>query len=179
MDDKGMIKTRFLTVTNADGCSAFASQEATVLPLPGAAGVITALPSTYNPGATIVPGGTIRCFDAVQTIYIGGSGSTVAVLDGGSATMIAGLNIIYQPGTHAEHGSYMHGYITGNGQYCGGQAPAMVTVEVLNASGVKALSEEISGERKHLFSISSSPPGLYFIHILSGEKTETLKLIKM
>jgi hypothetical protein len=37
----------------------------------------------------------------------------------------------------------------------------------------------MTGKMKQLFSISSMPSGLYFIHIISDEKAETVKLIKM
>ena len=182
---------------------------------------VTVLPVNFNPGTTIVQAGTSHCYDALQTIYIAGGGALFTVASGGSATMIAGHSISYLPGTHALHGAYMHGYITTNNQYCGGMAPAMVTVvtgdepvpdvsashafrvypnpttgnftvepvgdptpgqvrvDVLNINGVKVLSEEITWEGKHLFSISTRPPGIYFIHILSGDRTETVKLIKL
>ncbi|MEI7726139.1 MAG: T9SS type A sorting domain-containing protein [Bacteroidota bacterium] len=58
------------------------------------------------------------CYNAFQTIYVAGGSSTFTVNGGGSATMIAGLNIVYQPGTTVNSGGYMHGYIATNGQYC-------------------------------------------------------------
>jgi hypothetical protein len=59
-----------------------------------------------------------QCFNATQTITVAGSGNTYVVQNGGSATMIAGENILYLPGTVVETGGYMLGYITQNGQYC-------------------------------------------------------------
>jgi hypothetical protein len=35
--------------------------------------------------------------------------------------MIAGLNILYQPGTRVEYGGYMHGRIAPDGPWCGVQ----------------------------------------------------------
>jgi hypothetical protein len=61
----------------------------------------------------------------------------------------------------------------------GGEETGRVRIEVLNMKGVKVLSAELNGTRKQQFSISSMPPGLYFIHVVSGEKAETMKLIKM
>ncbi len=89
---------------------------------------ITVIVSTYNTGNTVVNSGNILCYNAIQTIFVPGNGNTFAVLSGGSATMIAGQNIFYQPGTMAASGGYLHGYITTNNQYCGGMAPSMLTV---------------------------------------------------
>ena len=74
-----------------------------------------------NPGQTV-------CYNATQTIWVAGGGTHFYVMPGGSATFIAGHNIIYQPYTMAFAGSYMHGYITTSNQYCPGQSPSMVSV---------------------------------------------------
>ena len=89
---------------------------------------VTVIPSVSTLGTTVVGTGTTICYNAMQTIYIAGGGTTFTVNNGGSATMIAGQNILYQVGTSALPGSYMHGYITTSNQFCGGQTPAMVTV---------------------------------------------------
>jgi hypothetical protein len=54
-----------------------------------------------------------------------------------------------------------------------------VKVEIYGMSGVKVYTEDISGERSHLFSISNLSPGIYFIHVMSGKKSEIVKLIKL
>ncbi len=58
------------------------------------------------------------CFNATQTITIAGNGTTFTILNGGSATMVAGQNIIYLPGTVVEAGGYMLGYITTSSDFC-------------------------------------------------------------
>jgi len=45
--------------------------------------------------------------------------------------MIAGLNILYQPGTRVEYGGYMHGRIAPDGPWCGVQ-PATPVAAVEN-----------------------------------------------
>ncbi|MEI7725995.1 MAG: T9SS type A sorting domain-containing protein, partial [Bacteroidota bacterium] len=70
----------------------------------------------------------ITCYDATQTITVAGGGTTFTVNDGGQATMIAGQNILYLPGTTVVSGGYMLGKIAPNGPYCGQQAPSIVTV---------------------------------------------------
>ena len=51
-----------------------------------------------------------------------------------------------------------------------------VTVEVYGIWGEKVLTTTLSGERKHEFSLSDKPTGVYFIRVVSGDKTETLKI---
>jgi plastocyanin len=65
-----------------------------------------------------VPDGQVICFDAIQTIAVAGGSTSFTVDGGGSATMVAGQNIQYLPGTFVSPGGYMHGYITTDGQYC-------------------------------------------------------------
>jgi hypothetical protein len=67
-----------------------------------------------------------HCFDATQTITVAGNGHSFIVASGGYATMIAGQNILYLPGTSVLPGGYMNGYIAPEGPFC--QAPKMVTV---------------------------------------------------
>ena len=76
----------------------------------------------------IVQGGLDKCFNATQTLTVAGGGNTFTVQSGATATMIAGHNIRYLPGTTVMAGGYMHGYITTDDQYCGQQAPAIPTV---------------------------------------------------
>ncbi len=72
----------------------------------------------------IVTGGQIQCYNATQTITVGGNSTPFAILTGGNVTVIAGRNIIYLPGTTVEQGGSMHGYITTNNQFCNWQADA-------------------------------------------------------
>jgi hypothetical protein len=58
------------------------------------------------------------CYNATGSIKVAGNGTAFSVLNGGNATIIAGQSIAFLPGTHADSGSYMHGYITTHGQYC-------------------------------------------------------------
>ncbi|MEI7727628.1 MAG: hypothetical protein WCK09_21145, partial [Bacteroidota bacterium] len=83
-------------------------------------------PTTFVTG--VVGSGEITCYDATQTITVAGGGTTFTISDGGQATMIAGQNILYLPGTTVVSGGYMLGKIAPNGPYCGQQAPSIVTV---------------------------------------------------
>ncbi|HNY03818.1 MAG TPA: T9SS type A sorting domain-containing protein, partial [Bacteroidales bacterium] len=71
-----------------------------------------------------VDGGETMCYNSSQTMIVAGNGSTFTVYPDGNATMIAGKNIRYLPGTRAMPGSYMHGYISN--VYCGQKASTIV-----------------------------------------------------
>lgn len=65
-----------------------------------------------------VASGITECFDALQTIYVAGSGTYFTVQNNGSVTLIAGQKIFLQPGTKVFAGGYLHAYITTNNQFC-------------------------------------------------------------
>ena len=161
-----------------------------------------------------------KCYNAAQTIFVAGNGTSFEVQTGGSATLIAGQKIIFQPTVTVALGGSMHGYITSNNEYCGTQKTPMVAivaggqesilqitsasfkvypnpttgsftlefvdktttgkVEVLvcNMHGEKLLTQEMAGERSRVFSLSGRPPGVYIVHVLTGETSETVKVIK-
>jgi hypothetical protein len=98
-----------------------ASSNAIVMTVDGVAANITVTGTVAN--------GETKCYNATQTLTVAGGGTTFTVQTGGSATMIAGQNIIYLPGSIVMEGGYMHGYISTDNLYCGQQAtlPAVVT----------------------------------------------------
>jgi hypothetical protein len=79
---------------------------------------ITVVPLGINLQNISIVNGNTSCYNATQTINVAGGGSTFTVNSGGSATMIAGQNVVYLPGTRVYYEGYMHGYIATNGQYC-------------------------------------------------------------
>ncbi len=167
----------------------------------------------------VIGAGQVVCYDALQTITVAGGGTNFVVENNGSATFIAGQNIIYLPGTKVEEGGYMLGKITTTNQFCGSVIiPAMVStgtedptpalestlfrlypnptrsaftleqsgtriydvlkVEIYNMMGERILTNEIIGQKKHEFLLSSMPVGVYFVRISGGDQVETIKLIK-
>ncbi len=77
--------------------------------------------------------GQSLCFNAGQSIIVAGGNTTFLVSAGGSATMIAGENINYLPGTTIAQGGSLLGYITTNGQFCDMPvSPAMGIPETAN-----------------------------------------------
>jgi len=89
--------------------------------------VTSAVPTTLTVAETVHVG-EIKCYNALQTITVAGSGTTFIVEPGGSATFIAGQNILFLPGTTVQPGGYMWAYITTTGNYCGTLAPSIVSV---------------------------------------------------
>jgi hypothetical protein len=160
------------------------------------------------------------CYNATGTITVAGDGNTFLVEFGGTAEMIAGVNILYKPGTWIKAGGFMHGHISTDNHYCGGITPTMakvatgeeevpfssatpsfriypnpttgdftleqkgekvngnITVEIYGMTGEKVLTSKINGERKHMFSLSDAPFGIYFVKIVANDLIETTKLIK-
>ncbi len=90
-----------------------------------------AVPANTTVENVTIANGADTCFNATNTITIAGNGTTFVVQNGGSATMIAGQNIRYLPGTMVEAGGYMHGYITLTNEYCGSIPPPAVAVKTV------------------------------------------------
>jgi hypothetical protein len=82
---------------------------------------VNAVPLTLTIQNISVPG--TECYNALQTIVVAGSPSTFTVLSGGSATLIAGENILFYPGTFVEAGGSLWGYVSPGGPWC--NAPAV------------------------------------------------------
>jgi len=81
------------------------------------------VPLTLDLNNVSISDGESDCFDAQHTITV----SDFVVMDGGSATLIAGQNIILLPGTHIQHGGYMHAFITTTGEFCSLQKSIVAT----------------------------------------------------
>ncbi|MDD4555272.1 MAG: T9SS type A sorting domain-containing protein [Bacteroidales bacterium] len=105
------------------------------------------------------------CYDAFNTITVAGGGTTFVVQNGGSATMIAGMNILYRYGTRVVHGGYLHGYITTTNTYCGMLPPAMVAV----VTGVE--SPPASDQGNSRFTIFPNPTAGRFTLMAKGSIT--------
>ncbi len=71
--------------------------------------------------------GTV-CYNATNTITVAGGATTFVVEPTGSATFIAGVNIIYLPGTTVLSGGYMLGTIS-TGTYCTGPTKSIVSAD--------------------------------------------------
>jgi hypothetical protein len=79
-------------------------------------------------GVDIAPGQEI-CFEATNTLTLGGSGSSFAVQNGGYVELVAGQRIRLLEGVHFHNGSYGLMRITTSGDYCSLPAPLMAVAE--------------------------------------------------
>ncbi|MCX6269401.1 MAG: M14 family zinc carboxypeptidase [Bacteroidetes bacterium] len=78
--------------------------------------VVNTIPATVELQNMTVNGKT--CFNATQTILVAGNETFFTIPAGDSATMIAGQNILYYPGTVVEPGGFLYGYISLEGLWC-------------------------------------------------------------
>lgn len=60
----------------------------------------------------------IRCFDALNSISLPEADNNAEFQSGATATFIAGVTITLKPGFKAMAGSYIHAYITEEGNFC-------------------------------------------------------------
>ncbi len=168
---------------------------------------------TGNVGSNVT-----TCYNATQTITVAGGATTFNVQIGGNATLIAGQNIIFLPGTWIKNAGHMRGYIS-TIDHCGLKTSSILTdvneeyqypfqsnkssiklypnpttgkftieqpegysdhkwkVEIFGMHGKRLISAEITGERKHEFSLSDIPKGLYFVTVHTNDYIETFKLL--
>jgi len=130
--------------------------------------------------------------------------------------MIASQEIDFLPGVKVLSGRYLHGYITGNDEYCFALPPPLVKaglseqevnvqdeslfriypnpttgpfmiglvhnftgtplyVELLGMRGERVTGESITGKGIHRFTLAGSPAGMYFVHVICGNRSETKK----
>jgi len=77
------------------------------------------LAPTYDdlPSTTITTGSD-ECYEATETITVGGGGDTFIIQAGGIAKLIAGYKVHLLPGTRVHSGGYLHAYCTPYGFFC-------------------------------------------------------------
>ena len=108
------------TLTSAELCTLANPVNSNVITM-----VVNAVPVMKELQNITVSGN--ECFNAIQTIIVAGNGTFFVVKNGGSATMIAGQNILYNPGTVVEQGGYLYGHISAGGPWCS-RAPMVAAV---------------------------------------------------
>ena len=113
---------------------------------------------------TVGPGISV-CYNASQTITVAGSATTFVVKNGGVATLIAGQNILFLPGTTVIPGGYLHGSITTSGQYCGTYLHPLVNI-------ANTKEEYAASSMASFFRVYPNPSnGIFFLEINSGLKS--------
>jgi acetyl esterase/lipase len=137
--------------------------------VPAKVTITTTAPSV--PANTAVAGTVAQpaCYNATATITVAGTPAEFVVENGGQATMIAGLNIRYLPGTKVLPGGTMWGYITPNGTYCGLKSTAMV-------ENTEEETENPHAATESLFKIYPNPTtGIFTLELQQGQLEEGVK----
>lgn len=126
-----------------------------------------------------------ECFDATQTISVAGNGTTFNMENGAECTLIAGQNILLQPGTTVQPGGHLNAYITTTGQYCSSpslpMAPTVMGDEEipinLGDSFFKVYPNPTTGIFTLEFTHESEPVTINIdIYTMMGEKIATEKV---
>jgi hypothetical protein len=109
-----------------------------------------------------VSGVSDTCYNATNTVTVAGPDLLFEIMNGGTATIIAGVNIRFLPNTIVHQGGNLHGYIS-TGTYCtGSDAPYAVK---------ETVAEVIqNNEINTVFNIYPNPTTENFTLIQKGEK---------
>ncbi len=90
---------------------------------------------------TITTGQT-SCKDALQTITVAGGGTTWVVNSGGTAYLVAGVNVLLEPGARVLAGGYAHAYISTDCAYC--NAPKSTSTFIGTGEEPEASAAEVA-----------------------------------
>ncbi len=90
--------------------------------------LFSAVPDQLIVTGTVAEGQSI-CYNARQTIDVGGASSAFILVPGGTVTMISGQRIFFHPGINLRFGGQLSASITTEGNYCSGNKllPGAVT----------------------------------------------------
>ncbi len=138
---------------------------------------VTPVPTNTVVQNSTIPNGTNKCYNAIQTISIAGSGTTFHVDNGGSATFIAGQRINFLPGTTVALGGYLDAYITMTSNYC--YAPL---VPVIPNEPLDEKEKQLTGFNESaslLFTVYPNPTTGKFTLEFYGENTGARSLVRI
>lgn len=132
--------------------------------------ILTSIPGQLRVTG-LVENGESHCYNATQTITVAGNPDSFVLQPGGEATMIAGGNIVFLPGTNILSGAHLQGYITTTSGYCGSLAPSIVTTET-KETRVTSLHS-----RRYSCKVYPNPTdGLIFLEMNPDEDEEAVKI---
>jgi len=138
-------------------------------------GISNGMDLTFTSGipVNITVGGTVTgtaCYNVTDTITVAGNPPTFTVQSGGSVEMIAGVAILYMPGTTVQSGGYMWGHIAPTGPWClGALAPSIVAGPV----GIEEVPEQ------SFFKIYPNPTTGFFTLELSKVSENSLVKVEI
>jgi peptidoglycan/xylan/chitin deacetylase (PgdA/CDA1 family) len=115
------------------------------------------------------------CFEAIETITVGGNGSSFIVKPGGEAFIVAGQNVIFREGTQVEPGGYLHAWISTNGIMCN-QTNYLLVVE----DDSKILEQEVFSieDKSRLFKVYPNPTtGRFTLEMLEFDTSKPIQVM--
>ncbi|MEI7981804.1 MAG: FISUMP domain-containing protein [Bacteroidota bacterium] len=130
----------------------------------------TSIPAILALTDLIINPGTEACYDASQTITV----SDFTVKTGGSANLIAGVNIVLQPESKVENGGYLRASITTDENYCV-QKKTMLTIPEKEAA--KEIITNEPTETSALFTLFPNPAATVFtLKMLDYKTTQAIRV---
>ena len=153
------------TITVAGGGNTF------IVNSGGSANMIAGQNIIYYPGTTVLEGGYMlgKIFDGLYCGQKAPSVVTTTPDENAVPVVLSQSSFTLYPNPTA--GKFTI-------EQTSGSLHERVRVEIYGMRGEKVLTGELPGEMKHDFSISGLPDGLYFVKVIAGEDTRTIKLIK-
>jgi hypothetical protein len=130
-----------------------------------------ALSPTVVLDGVLIGSGQDICFEATQTITVGGAES-FDVESGGSVNLVAGQNIRMLQGTHIHSGAYLHAWITTSGIYCGSSSSMLAVIEENYLTGSDF---ELPKEQSDFRVYPNPTTGIFMLELLGVDAFSTLQ----
>jgi hypothetical protein len=115
--------------------------------------------------------GNVNCYNATGVITVAGNGTTFTVENGGSATFIAGVKILYLPGTTVQAGGYMHGYITLTNEYCASLLPNPVVSNPVMTGEKKSSVPEMAVKGQQVVAYPNPARGTFTLELRGSSES--------
>jgi M6 family metalloprotease-like protein len=121
------------------------------------------------------------CYDATDTIYVAGNGTTVDFQSGSTVNLIAGQTINLLPGTHAYEGCYLYAYITTESAFCNTVIASVAEAPVAEKSTLisdETVQSVTPGANEKLVKVYPNPNnGRFTLELTNFEGTSTVSII--
>jgi|GEM_PF-3123596 len=138
----------------------------------GSATMIAGQKISYLPGVSIMAGGHLHGYISTNGEFCGSPGPPMAPVAMGKDDIqpVAGQSF-FKVYPNPTNGNFT---LELNGDF----ESSATAVEIYDLIGEKVLSVRLTGEHSHDFSLSGETTGIYFIRVISGNRVETVKIIK-
>jgi hypothetical protein len=138
----------------------------------GSATLIAGLSIDYLPGTWVKTGGHMIGKITTDDSYCGAKAASIVTAGEGE---LKNPILVEKPGFRL-----FPNPTTGNFrlELTGDHQTKLIRVEIFGMRGEKVLSETLSGETVHEFSVSDIPEGIYIVKVVAGETVFTSKLIR-